>query len=250
MAADVRKQIEAMFSIDPSEFNKLVKEGIIVKDSQKGYNIGSSTYNYIRHLKDKQGTQEVDADFLADLFGFSNRRRIDQLQDEGIVVKIARNVFDANKSSQNFIRHLRGDSAAKESEMLHEAAFREAIAKAEQKEEEVRKIKRLNDIEEAKVVPTELLLAFLGPLAGQISRSLDGLSIEFRREFGEDYNEELETRIKQQIDICKKALSNAHHSIMTEIEITQEELENARKLSKSNPDSLTAQHRPNETLPI
>ena len=253
MAVDVRKELEAMFSIDATEFNKLVKEGVIVKDTEKGYNIGTSTYNYIKYLKDKQGTEEVDANFLADLFGFNNRRRIDQLCDEGVVVKLSRNIFDANKSAQNFIRHLRGDSSAREAEMMHEAAFREAIAKAQQKEEEVRKIKRLNDIEEAKVIPTDLLLEFLGPLAGQMNRTLDGLSIEFRREFGDSYNEELEKKITEQVDMCKKSLATAHMSVLTEVESTQDELEKARNLSgdkASSNDIILESHTPGETRPI
>jgi hypothetical protein len=233
--------LQKILQISPEQFTLMVKKGIVLVksgSSPKEYLLVSSIVSYIKYLNDKEAVQPVEADELMKILCLSDTRSIPALVRKGIVVRVegSRNFFDANKSCQNFLKSVKESESDDDTsaQIIREANIRSAVAKAEREEEEHRKVKRLNDIEEAQVIPVELLLEFFGPLSGQINRSLEGLIVEFRRELGEQFNSDLAKKVSDQIDMCKASYAKAHIDLVNEIDRIQTNIEDVRSGNATN----------------
>lgn len=242
---EIKKNLMKVFQIknDNAEFIRLEREGIVVKDSNGKYVIGNSLANYIGYVKKRQNIEEVTAEQLAEIFGFAQNASIVDLAKKKIVVRLRKGVYDANKSSQNYIKHLKGNTNVNTDQLenVQELLYRKQLAQTQKEEEEYRKVKRANDIEEAKILPVETLIGILGPTTGQMNRSLENIAVEFKREFEDNYTQELDNRIKEIIDKCKDSIAKSHLTVIDEINKTKDDLDLIEK-NKNSKD-----HRPRTT---
>ena len=235
---EVRTQLINILQIDEKEFNRLLRERVIAKEGSS-YAVGLSINQYIKYIKEKNSIQEVNIEELARILGYSQPKSIDELVKEGVVVKIRPGVFDANKSSQNYVKKLKDKKGAFQSNVtgkdsIEDLAYRQQAAKTKKEEEEYRKVKRINDIEEGDLIPSDILIEYLGPMAGQVNRSLDGLIVAFKREFGDKFTASFSEAVEANINNCKKSFSESHHKVLNRIDEIRAEVTESKSDRKSD----------------
>jgi phage terminase Nu1 subunit (DNA packaging protein) len=121
--------------------------------------------------------------------------RVGQLANEGVITRLPNGRYPADAIPE-YIRFIRDGKARKH----HDVA-------AQVENEKLRKLRRENDLEEAKVAPISLLTEALQKAGGIIVANLENLPLLIKRHWPEVTGDQI-TMVKKAVAECRNAIAD------------------------------------------